>query len=98
MEIIGVRFRQMYPPQIPGLARDMPQVVRKAAVNQRFVFMDIVPERTWKQEMRFWRVQLFDTFRLAAAAARRRETAGWQFGAGKLQGVMAAARLKVKHE
>ena len=81
-----------------GSRESMPQVVRKAAVNQRFVFMDIVPERTWKQEMRFWRVQLFDTFRLAAAAARRRDTAGWQIAAGKLQGVMAAARLKVKHE
>ena len=72
---------------------DLRQVVRKAAVNHRFVFVDIVPERTWKQEMRFWRVQVFDAARLLLAAARHRNKRNWSAAVGKVEGVVAAARL-----
>lgn len=62
-------------------------VTRKTAVNYRFVFMDLVPRRTLGQEFRFWRVQVFDLFRIMAAR-------DWTAAAGKAEGIIAAARLK----
>jgi len=66
----------------------------KTAVNYRFVFMDIVPERTWRQEWRFWRVQVFDLFRMLAFAVRSRAGKDWQGVLGKATGIAAAWRMK----
>jgi hypothetical protein len=69
-------------------------VARKSAVNYRFVFIDLVPQRTLGQEFRFWRVQLFDLFRIFVYAVRRGGSSNWLAALGKLEGIFAAARLK----
>ena len=64
-----------------------------SATNYRYVFIDIVPQRTWQQEFRFWRVQGFDLFRfiVAALAAPNRET--WGTVWGKIEGIFTALRM-----
>lgn len=71
---------------------DARMTARKTAINYRYVFIDIVPKRTWKQEWRFWRVQVFDLFRLLLSALRGRRN-GWQGVLGKLEGIIIAFRL-----
>ena len=67
---------------------------RQSAVNYRYVFIDIVPRRTLTQELRFWRVQLVDLLRFAAALLKRRDRDSLALVAGKLEGIVGAARLK----
>lgn len=69
-------------------------VAWKTAVNYRFVFVDIVPERTWQNEARFWRVQLIDLLRLIAALARQPSRNRWDWVAGKSNGILAACRIR----
>ena len=69
-------------------------VARKTAVNYRFLFVDIVPTRTLGQELRFWRVQFVDLFRLFAWAARHGKKAEWAATVGKLEGIIAATRVR----
>ncbi|MBX9602057.1 MAG: glycosyltransferase [Bryobacteraceae bacterium] len=69
------------------------KVAWKTAVNYRYVFMDIVPERTWSHELRFWRVQLVDLLRMIAAAGRSWSAADWKCVLGKLKGIGAAFLL-----
>jgi len=71
---------------------DVRLTARKTAINYRYVFVDIVPKRTWKQEYRFWRVQFFDLFRLFLSALRGRRN-GWQVVLGKLEGIILAFRI-----
>lgn len=66
----------------------------KTAVNYRYVFMDIAPQRTLAQEFRFWRVQFFDLFRMAVHAARSGNRDDWQGVIGKACGIVSAWRLK----
>ncbi len=66
----------------------------KTAVNYRYVFVDIVPQRNWKQELRFWSVQAVDLVRLCAHALRSREKGDWPAVLGKVEGIFAAMRLK----
>jgi GT2 family glycosyltransferase len=77
------------------------RVAWKTAVNYRYVFMDIVPQRSWRNNYRFWQVQLFDLFRIAVHAARYRRTDDWGVLTGKASGIWAAWWLKPplrKHE
>ena len=67
---------------------------RQSAVNYRYVFIDVVPRRSLIQELRFWRVQLVDLLRFGVAALRRRDRASLALIAGKLEGMVRAARLK----
>jgi glycosyltransferase involved in cell wall biosynthesis len=69
-------------------------VARKSAVNYRFVFIDLVPQRTAGQEFRFWRVQIFDLLRMCAYAVRNGGSSNWLAALGKLEGIFAAARMK----
>ncbi len=69
---------------------------RMSAVNYRFVFIDLVPERTLGQELRFWRVQLLDLVRFGVALLRHRDRASVALIAGKLEGIVQAARLQVE--
>jgi GT2 family glycosyltransferase len=69
-------------------------VARKTAVNYRFLFVDIVPRRSLVQELRFWRVQLVDLVRYAAHAARHGGKAEWSGVLGKLEGLVAALRVR----
>ena len=71
-------------------------VLRIAAINHRFVFVDIVPHRTWKQEFRFWRLQLFDLMRLVVYASRSMKRDSWMAALGKFEGIIAATRVKAK--
>lgn len=69
----------------------------KTAVNYRYVFLDIVPERNWRQETRFWLVQAIQLAQLIAAVLAPNATrqASWSGVRGKLEGMWAALRLKV---
>lgn len=68
-------------------------VARKTAVNYRFVFVDIVPNRTLYQELRFWRVQIIDLLRQIAWAARHGGREEWSSALGKMEGMIAATRV-----
>ncbi len=67
---------------------------RLAAVNHRYVFVDIVPKRRWKQEFRFWRVQFFDLFRFIVCALQNSGKENWLSAFGKLEGIIAALRVR----
>jgi glycosyltransferase involved in cell wall biosynthesis len=73
---------------------DKRKLANKSAVNYRFVFVDLVPERTLAQELRFWSVQLFDLFRILCHAAGTRTRSDWLSVVGKVEGILAAWRLK----
>lgn len=70
------------------------QIMRKTAINHRYVFIDIVPQRTWVQEFRFWRVQLFDLVSLLIAASGSPQRAHWLMVVGKIEGILSAWNLK----
>ncbi|HEX6964842.1 MAG TPA: glycosyltransferase family 2 protein [Gemmatimonadaceae bacterium] len=73
---------------------DKRRVARKTAVNYRFLFVDIVRERTLRQEFRFWRVQFVDLVRQAAYAIRHGSAEEWSAVLGKIEGIIAATRVK----
>jgi glycosyltransferase involved in cell wall biosynthesis len=73
---------------------DSRRLARKTAVNYRYVFVDIVRDRTWRQEFRFWLVQFFDLFRLAAHALRSRSWDSVRGVLGKAEGIVAATRVR----
>ncbi|MCC6591569.1 MAG: glycosyltransferase [Bryobacterales bacterium] len=67
----------------------------KTAVNFRYVFMDIVPTRSWRQEIRFWFVQFLQLGQLIAALGRRGGRAGnLDAVRGKLEGIWAAMHMQ----
>jgi glycosyltransferase involved in cell wall biosynthesis len=66
----------------------------KTAVNYRYVFVDIVRHRSWRQNTRFWVVQAFELFRLLASAVRKGGDE-WSGVLGKAEGILAATRLRV---
>jgi glycosyltransferase involved in cell wall biosynthesis len=68
------------------------RVARKTAVNYRFLFVDTVPDRTLRQEVRFWRVQAVELLRFAAAAVRNGGD-NWSALLGKAEGILAATRV-----
>jgi len=70
------------------------RVARKTAVNYRFLFVDIVPNRTMRQELRFWRVQLVDLIRQTVWAARHGQKEDWAAAFGKVEGIVAATRVR----
>lgn len=70
------------------------RIARKSAVNYRFLFVDIVPVRTIRQEWRFWRVQAVDLVRYIAAACKRPTRADWAAVVGKVEGMIAALRVR----
>ena len=70
------------------------RIGRQSAVNYRYVFIDLVPERTPSQELRFWRVQLLDLLRFWVALLRRRDRESLALIVGKLEGIWQAARMK----
>lgn len=72
------------------------KIAKKTAVNYRYVFIDIVPQRTWMQELRFWRVQFFDLFRFLITALRDSKSENWQSVLGKTEGIIQAINLKTE--
>jgi glycosyltransferase involved in cell wall biosynthesis len=73
--------------------QDGRRVARKTAVNYRFVFVDIVPQRTLAQELRFWTVQFVDLFRILAFAVRSRSLDSLKTALGKGEGIWTALWL-----
>lgn len=69
-------------------------LARKTAENYRYVFMDIVPKRTWKQEFRFWRVQVFDLTRFIVYAFLHPSKNNWLTVLGKSEGILEALSMK----
>ncbi len=70
------------------------RVAWKTAVNFRYVFMDIVPQRSWSQEARFWLVQLLQLGHLIAALGRSGDRCGNVDAVlGKIEGIWAAIHL-----
>ena len=65
-----------------------------SAVNYRYVFIDLVPQRTLRQELRFWRVQFVDLSAFIATLVRERSRERLDLVRGKLEGMFEAARLK----
>jgi glycosyltransferase involved in cell wall biosynthesis len=72
-------------------------VAWRTAVNYRFVFVDIVPNRSIVQELRFWRVQLVELCREVICAFRRRGKEDWLAVLGKCEGIIAAMRVKPRN-
>ena len=87
------RCRHMHSPRGRVSSRS---VARKTAVNYRFLFVDIVRDRTFRQEMRFWRVQAVDFVRLAAWAMRHLNRDAWAAAIGKAEGIIAATRVRAR--
>ena len=72
------------------------QIARKSAVNYRYVFVDIVPHRSFRQELRFWLVQWVDAFRMTAWAVRHPSSEAWSTVIGKLEGIFQARAVEAK--
>jgi glycosyltransferase involved in cell wall biosynthesis len=82
----------------PSGRLDKRRLTRKSAVNYRFVFIDIVRSRTWKQECRFWRVQLVDLLNICVHALKTGAKEDWLGAVGKIEGIITAVRLNTpKH-
>jgi|ERR1043166_253098 glycosyltransferase involved in cell wall biosynthesis len=69
-------------------------ISRKTAINYRYVFMDIVPCRTWVQEFRFWRVQIIDLLRMVAFTLTHGGKQNLAKVIGKIEGIVAASMLR----
>ncbi len=69
------------------------ELARRSAVSYRFVFIDLVRRRSLGQELRFWRVQVFDLLRFVAYALRRPSRESFATIVGKVEGIFQAARL-----
>jgi glycosyltransferase involved in cell wall biosynthesis len=70
------------------------QLAWKTAVNYRYVFVDLVPHRTWMQEFRFWRVQAVHLAASVALSLRTRSREDWLDTLGKSEGIIAAIRMR----
>lgn len=73
---------------------DARKLAYKTAVNYRFVFVDIVRDRTWRNEFRFWRVQTFDLGRLVFRGLQTWKRDHWLSVLGKLEGMARAVRVR----
>ncbi len=82
----------------PRARADSRRIGRQSAVNYRFVFVDLVPNRTLRQELRFWRVQALDLLRFGARLLRRRDRESLALIAGKLEGIWQAAGMTAGEE
>lgn len=75
--------------------RSSPRIVaQKTAINYRYVFMDIVPHRTLKQDLRFWLVQFFYLLQFSFHALRYPSKNSWLTVLGKVEGIFQAMRMK----
>jgi glycosyltransferase involved in cell wall biosynthesis len=75
---------------------DSRSVSRKTSVNHRYLFITIVPQRTWFQEYRFWRVQFIQMLIFMAAVFRHPNRQNWLSLLGKVEGLIQSIFLKVE--
>lgn len=80
----------------PNARENARLISRKTVLNYRFVFMDIVPKRTFMQEFRFWRNQVVEVLRLFFYAGLHFSKPNWESVLGKLEGMVLASKLKNK--
>lgn len=66
----------------------------KKVYNYRFLFVTVVPERSWKQEFRFWYVQCILMLQLMVGTLLRRDPGGVAELLGRLHGTWDAYRMK----
>lgn len=71
---------------------DSRRVGYKCVVNYYFVFQDVVRPLTWRHQLRFWRFQCFELFRVASSAVRRRRMTDLMELRGRLEGIRAVWR------
>lgn len=64
----------------------------KCVVNYYYVFRDIAGPLSLRQKLRFWRFQIFELFRLAISALRRRRKEDILEILGRIEGIIAVAR------
>jgi hypothetical protein len=69
-------------------------IAKKTVLNHRFVFMDIVPKRTWMQEYRFWKVQFVYLLLRVMAGLRSPNRKRWLLVLGSIEGIWIARNLK----
>lgn len=74
----------------PRGREDSALVAQKTAVNARYLFITIVPKRTFVQEFRFWRVQVVQLFIYFFAAIRHPCKENWSALKGKIIGILQA--------
>lgn len=78
----------------PGGRENSRLIARKTAVNYRYVFLDIVPDRSVIQEARFWGVQVLQLLGLVRRVVRTRQREDWSGVRGKIEGMVEAARMR----
>lgn len=70
----------------------------KKAYNYRFLFVTVVPQRTWRQELRFWYVQCVLALQLVLGTLWRRDPGGFSELLGRLHGAWDALRITMPQE
>jgi glycosyltransferase involved in cell wall biosynthesis len=78
----------------PGGRENDGLVARKTAVNARYLFLTIVPRRTFTQEFRFWRVQAVQLVIYLSAAFRQPSKNTWAGVVGKVLGIIQSFWLR----
>jgi glycosyltransferase involved in cell wall biosynthesis len=73
---------------------DIRSVSRKTAVNYRYLFITIVPQRNLLQEFRFWRVQFVQVLIFLSAVLRHPNRRNWNSLLGKMDGIIQSIFLK----
>ncbi|MDZ7831104.1 MAG: glycosyltransferase family 2 protein [Desulfobacterales bacterium] len=68
-------------------------VARKTAINHRYLFITIVPNRTIRQELRFWLVQCIQLIIYLNAALNQPKKKSWEAVTGKILGIYDAFLL-----
>jgi glycosyltransferase involved in cell wall biosynthesis len=76
----------------PGGRVNRRKIGYKCVVNYYYVFGDIARPLGWRQQVRFWRFQLFELFRLLLAALRQPRGDHWRELQGRLEGFWAVWR------
>jgi glycosyltransferase involved in cell wall biosynthesis len=75
---------------------DERKIARMSAVNYRYVFMEVVPNRSWQKNYRFWMVQFFQLLSFIIHALKNPHKKSWLTVVGKLEGFRDARKLKSK--
>ena len=71
-------------------------IARKTAINARYLFITIVPQRTFIQEFRFWSVQAVQVLIYLSAFLHHPNKKTWNGLTGKLYGLWKAFSVR-KH-
>ncbi|MFM8320108.1 MAG: hypothetical protein ACKOC5_04255, partial [Chloroflexota bacterium] len=73
---------------------DTRKISLKTVNNYRYVFIDVVPMRTLRQEFGFWRFQFIDLAHLMIYAVMHPQSKYWLAVLGKMEGIKVALFMK----